>query len=244
MGKTGKPSQKNIPGKKNTVIKTNNSAAKKKQSNHKVTWNVDKMFIASTIVCAIPFMLSVIYFGQLPEQIVTHWNLQGIANGYSSKMFVTVGLPLIFLAAHVIVYYAVERDPKRENQPKALRNIIFWIVPALAVMVQSLTIAGALGKSVNFSFYLMLLIGAILLVMGVFLPKCKLNYTIGFKLPWTLSSEENWNKTHHFAGYIWVACGIILIANAFLLVNWLLITAIVVACVVPAVYSFMLYRNR
>ncbi|HAF86254.1 MAG TPA: hypothetical protein DCG32_07825 [Sphaerochaeta sp.] len=32
------------------------------------------------------------------------------------------------------------------------------------------------------------------------MPKCKHNYTVGIRIPWTLASEENWNRTHRFAG--------------------------------------------
>jgi len=45
--------------------------------------------------------------------------------------------------------------------------------------------------------------------MGIYMPKLKQNYYAGFKLPWTLESEENWNATHRLAGKIWPVGGLL-----------------------------------
>ena len=42
------------------------------------------------------------------------------------------------------------------------------------------------------------------LLLGNYLPKIKQNNTLGIKISWTLTNEENWNKTHRFAETIWI----------------------------------------
>lgn len=49
---------------------------------------------------------------------------------------------------------------------------------------------------------------AVFLVVGNYLPKTRQNYTIGIMIPWTPANEENWNRTHRFAGYLWMSGGI------------------------------------
>ena len=82
--------------------------------------------------------------------------------------------------------------------------------------------------------------------IGNYLPKCKQNYTMGIKLPWTLADENNWNRTHRFAGPIWVVCGLVimlcgLIGGAFL---WVMVAAFVVMIAAPTVYSYLLFKGK
>jgi len=67
---------------------------------------------------------------------------------------------------------------------------------------------------------------------------------MGIKLPWTLNSEENWNKTHRFAGKLWVAGGVVTMATAFLGIFWIFIGIIALMVIVPTVYSYLYYRRH
>ena len=73
--------------------------------------------------------------------------------------------------------------------------------------------------------------------------KIKQNYTVGIKLPWTLNSEENWNRTHRMASWLWIIAGIVLILNSFLRIDWILIAAILLSAIIPIGYSYMLFRK-
>ena len=77
------------------------------------------------------------------------------------------------------------------------------------------------------------------------MPKCKQSWTLGIKLPWTLADEDNWNRTHRFAGPIWVVGGMVmmvcgLIGGAFLTG---IIAALLVMVIAPVVYSYLLFRK-
>ena len=48
------------------------------------------------------------------------------------------------------------------------------------------------------------------------MSKNRQNYTVGIKLPWTLNSTENWNRTNRFAGRLWLVAGAIMLVNIFL----------------------------
>ena len=89
-----------------------------------------------------------------------------------------------------------------------------------------------------------LFLGIVFLAVGNYMPKTRQNYTIGIKIPWALNDTENWNKTHHFAGIIWIVCGVILIINAFLDIIWLVPASIAVAVLLPTAYSFLLYQRK
>jgi uncharacterized membrane protein len=88
-----------------------------------------------------------------------------------------------------------------------------------------------------------LLIGIIFTIVGNYLPKCRQNYTIGFKIPWTLHSEENWNKTHRLGGIVWTIGGVLTIISTFIGFTALLLPIMLAMVFVPMIYSYLLYRK-
>jgi len=91
------------------------------------------------------------------------------------------------------------------------------------------------------SLFMMLLLGFGFAVIGNYLPKCSQNNTIGIKVIWALSNEENWNATHRFAGRLYMVLGLLVIALSICgLLAWML--PILIACVlVPVLYSYVYY---
>ncbi len=101
----------------------------------------------------------------------------------------------------------------------------------------------AAGMKVNIGMVTNIIIGILFMVVGNYIPKSKQSYTVGIKLPWTLASTENWNKTSRLAGKLWIVGGILFIINAFLLYSGVLFIVILLMAVIPAVYSFCLYKK-
>ena len=64
----------------------------------------------------------------------------------------------------------------------------------------------------------------------------------GIRIPWTLSSEENWNRTHRVSSRLFIFCGLAMIANGFLDSNILLFFIMAVLIVIPYAYSFFLFK--
>ena len=95
-------------------------------------------------------------------------------------------------------------------------------------------------------FYSGILLGVLFIFAGNYLPKSRQNYTVGIRIPWTLDNEENWNKTHRLAGYLWVAGGIVMLLGT--LTGWIstgwIIAAAAVCALVPCIYSFWLHERK
>ena len=114
----------------------------------------------------------------------------------------------------------------------------------LSLLLNSMTYATALGYSVDVALIMPLLMGAMFIVIGNLMPKMRQSYTMGIKLPWTLNNEENWNKTHRFAGKVWVIGGVVLMATAIWGNFWFLLTALVIMVLTPTLYSYLLYQKQ
>ena len=202
-----------------------------------------KTLIICSIITILPIFIGLILWNQLPEQMPTHWNAAGEVDGWSSKPFALFGLPLIMLGAQWLCVLGTLADPKKANHPDKVLHLVFWIIPVLSVVLNAVTIAAALGKEVRIEVFAPILVGLILTIVGNYMPKCKQNYTIGIKIPWTLNSEENWNRTHRFAGWLWTFSGVGIMATGFFGGVLIFLPIVFLMVFAPIVYSFLLYRK-
>ena len=202
-----------------------------------------KVLIISSILTILPILVGLILWNQLPDQIPTHWNAAGEIDGWSSKPFAVFGLPLIMVAAQWLCVLGTLADPKKANHPDKVLHLVFWIIPALSVILNALTYATALGKEVRVEVIMPVLVGLVLTIIGNYMPKCKQNYTIGIKIPWTLNSEENWNRTHRFAGWLWTFSGIVIMLSGFFGGAWIFLAAVLLMILAPMIYSYLLFRK-
>ena len=204
--------------------------------------NLKTLLITSAIIL-LPVLAGVILWDQLPERIPTHWNAAGEVDGWSSKPFAVFGLSGILLAVQWLCTLATGTDPKKENHPEKVLQLVLWIIPVLSVLMYAATYAVALGHDVRMEMIMPVFIGVLFVIIGNYLPKCKQNYTIGIKIPWTLNSEENWNKTHRFAGRIWVFGGFLIALTGFLGGFWIFLIVSLFMVFTPCIYSYLLHRK-
>lgn len=205
----------------------------------------NKTLILTTLLCLLPILLGLALYDRLPEQIAVHWNSAGEPDSYFPKLAAVLGLPGLFAGISLFVNFTLSRDPKAQQQSEVLRNIGLWFIPFLSLLLVPITLFIAMGAQIPIGTIAPLLLGLFLVVTGNYLPKCRQNYTVGIKLPWTLHSEENWNRTHRMAGVLWIAGGFIIAAASLLRVTWLPITVLIalVLVFVPFVYSYLLYKK-
>ena len=200
--------------------------------------------ILTSIVMLIPMIIGLLLWNKLPDTIPTHWNINGEVDGWSSKGFAVFGFPCIFLVLHWVCVLASSADPGSKNYHPKMLQLVLWICPVLSLVISSLVYAVALGYSLKVEIVMPLLVGLMFIIVGNLLPKCRQSYTMGIKLPWTLSNEENWNKTHRLGGKLWVIGGVITLATAFLGSFWILMCVLVVMVTVPTIYSYSLYHKQ
>ena len=202
-----------------------------------------KILIITSIIILLPMVAGLILWNQLPEQIPTHWNANGEVDGWSSKAFAVFGLPLLMLVIQWLCTLGTGADPKKANHPEKVVQLVLWIIPVITIFLFTATYMVALGQEVRMEVIMPVLVGLLLTVVGNYMPKCKQNYTIGIKIPWTLNSEENWNKTHRFAGWIWTFGGLAIMLTGFVGGVWFFLPVVLVMVFAPMIYSYILHRK-
>ncbi len=204
--------------------------------------NLPKLIITSLVIL-IPIVIGLILWEKLPDQVPIHWDTNGAVDGYANKMQAVFLMPIILLAFHWICALGTSLDPKKQNVNDKMFILVLWIIPVISLLCNSMVYAIALGHKVSVEIIMPLFMGALFVVIGNYLPKCKQSYTVGIKLPWTLNDEENWNKTHRMAGFLWVIGGVIIMATAFLGAFWLFFVVLIPMVIIPFVYSYLLYKK-
>ena len=63
---------------------------------------VDKLLIISTLICLLPIVLSLAVYDKLPDTMPIHWDVEGNPDGYGSKAFAAIWLPLMMAGLNLI----------------------------------------------------------------------------------------------------------------------------------------------
>lgn len=203
--------------------------------------------IVTSILTLIPIVIGLILWEKLPDKVPTHWNAEGVVDGWSSKGFAVFGLPLFLFIVHWVCLLVSNADPKRKNYSEKLFQVVFWICPVISILIGIISYSTALGMDFKVDKIMLIFVGLVFVIMGNYLPKCKQNYTMGIKLPWTLNDEENWNRTHRLGGKLWVLCGFAIMVCVLVpaaIMVFVFVAILIVAIIVPTIYSYMIHRNK
>lgn len=205
------------------------------------------LVIASSIVILLPMLVGMILWNRLPDTMVTHWGAEGMADGAMGKAFVVFLIPVICLALHLIcMFFTLMDKGNKEQNPKVVRAC-FWITPIISLLCNGYIYAFALDSQFNKVMLLtMSFLGVVFILIGNYLPKCKPNHTIGIKVAWALNNEENWVKTHRFAGKTWVLAGVLFLLSLAIpgSVGMVVKAIAMILLLSPVLYSYLYYRKQ
>lgn len=203
-----------------------------------------KQIIITTLLCLLPIGLGLYLWDDLPQQVAIHFGSNGEANGYAPKAVAVFALPVMLAVFELLTVLIINKDPKKEGQSPKVRQITYWLFPILSLMVVPLTFYKSLGKNIPVDVIIYAFLGLLFITMGNYLPKCKQNYTIGIKLPWTLNDADNWNYTHRLSGFVWVIGGFGMLVNCIINNNILLICVLGAILIFPFIFSFTYYLRH
>lgn len=185
-------------------------------------------------------------YPNLPEQIPTHWNINGEVDDYTAKPWGVVIMPLAALFSFAIMRLIPIISPKgfRTDEFMGVVNVFTVAIVGFMSGVAVLVLLEANGQDVHINEMIFSSVGLLFIVLGNYMGKVRKNFFIGIRTPWTLASDEVWSRTHRLGGRIFILIGLSMMLNVLIRfpVQWL-ITSIVIAALVPVIYSFVIYRR-
>lgn len=196
--------------------------------------------IASILIVVI---FNLLFYHKMPAELPNHWNFQGQVDGYSSKFDAMVLTHAFLIFGNIFMCFMLDNDPRNKKQNNFVMTISKLAMPAVMLVVYTITVMVGLGRAVNVSVIIPVFVGLLFIAIGNYLPKTKRNYTVGIKLPWTLNSDENWRRTHRLGGICFVITGLCFILSVFLKSEIVFLVPLFLGAIIPAVYSYYLYTK-
>jgi len=197
----------------------------------------------------ISILASFYFYANFPPIVPTHWDLAGRPNGYSSAAFAAFFLPILLVGIYLLFLALPYLDPKKERylQFSKIYHIFKDLIIAVMAMVYFVASLTALGYNLNMNFWVPGIVGLLFIIMGNYLGKLNPNWFIGIRTPWTLSSEEVWNKTHRFGGKIFILGGLLMVLTIPAPDKWKIVifTAdIIIILLGTVVYSYVIFLKE
>jgi uncharacterized membrane protein len=203
------------------------------------------------LLILLPFLYAIILYPSLPDTIPVHFNMNGEADNWSGKEGIFLS-PTILGIVSLVIYFMLTNikkiDPKRyfKGEEKVFGQFSLFVVFFLTLLSLSILYSTAHFTG-SFRNYIYPVIGLAFAGMGYFLPKLRPNYFAGFRLPWTLENEDNWNATHQLAGKLWMGGGLLQIVGGLMLEGrvgfyfFIFIAGLMV--LIPTGFSFWKFRR-
>lgn len=180
-----------------------------------------KWYPAVLVVAA--FAMSLAVYSRLPDPMVIHWGPNGQPNGWASRLFGAFAIPLMMSVFAILFRVLPDADPRKDNYEKfwSSYDLIATSVVTLCFVVQCVLLGKALGLPIPVERVAPAAVGAFYICLGNVFPRLRSNWWIGIRTPWSLSSDENWARTQRVGGYLFVAAGVLLLADAATTSHWM-----------------------
>jgi len=179
-------------------------------------------------------------YDRLPDPMPTHFDLHGVPNGWMPREIGAFLLPVGALGLWALVRFGSRLLPPewRERLERSPLAALGLLLAGLLGTLQALMIQAALAPVPRLGGGVWLLLGLFFVIFGLISPRVRRNPWIGVRTPWTLGSDENWARTHRFAGYTMTASGLLSMIAAAASAPGVAVGLILAGALAPVIYSW------
>jgi uncharacterized membrane protein len=209
--------------------------------------------IASLLMVLAMLGIAVLLGLSLPADVrlPIHWGLDGRPDNVAGKWPALLAPAALTGFVALLFHFLPSLEPRREGLARS-QGLYLWGWASLllvAALIELALVSAALGWELPVHRLLAAGIGAMLVMIGNQLGKSRSMYLVGIRTPWTLASEEVWIRTHRLGGKLMVGGGLAMILAAMLAIPGealaaTILAVILIAAVVPIVYSWLLWRRE
>lgn len=203
---------------------------------------------ASLILIVLQFAAAFYLYPGMPERMAVHWGLSGEADGFGSRFEGLFVIPILSAVLLPILLTLPRLDPGRRID--GFRGGYDWFVfgfMAYMAYLFGLTLLWNLGWRFDFMRAFAPALGGMYYGIGVLMGGSRMNWFVGIRTPWTLSSEEVWDRTHELGGRLFKVCGVLALGGV-LAGGWMALLLTVAPVTVVAMYlfyySYVEYQKR
>lgn len=205
-----------------------------------------KYYLVSLLVTALVAMADVWAYPRMPDTVATHWNLQGVANGWGPKWVLFLVGPALMVVLMLLMRALPWLSPKNFEVDtfRVTYLQIMVILVCIAGYLQLVLLWVALGHAMNVGRAVVGGVCLLYLSVGNLMAKVRRNFYVGIRTPWTLANERVWNATHRFGAKTMVTGGLLgLVLTAAGFYGWPVLVVLLAGALAPVVYSLVVYKQ-
>ncbi len=205
-------------------------------------------FRISLALIIIATLITIYFYSSFPEQIDSHWDLQGRVNDTLPKSLGLFMVPVMALVIIILFYFLPRFDPMQESRERLdhIYGGVILVFTLFMLYVQSMLIIWNLGYMLNISLAIIPGISILFYYLGMIMKGIPRNWFIGIRTPWTLSDKKVWDRTHRLASPIFKAMAILLLLG-LIFRNYMITIVfipIIAAIFFLLVYSYYIYAKK
>jgi len=205
-------------------------------------------YLASRLLVVLSFIVGFISFPALPQMVASHWGLAGQVNGYQSRTFAVLFLPLLMTGLIALFFVLPKIDPLGKNIrsfQKPYDNFVLFLIGFLTY-VHLLILIWNLGWKFDVVRLLIPAFGFFIFGLGQTLPLARPNWFFGIRTPWTMSSGRVWYHTHELAGKLYKLAGVLALGGFFWpsLAIYFMVVPIVAVSLYLIIFSYFDWRKE
>ncbi|MFH1770300.1 MAG: DUF1648 domain-containing protein [archaeon] len=207
-----------------------------------------KTTIIIMIILITSILIGIYFYPQMPDRIASHWNSKGEVDDYMSKFWGLFLFPAIIKLMLWMYLLIPKIDPLKKNIQKFRKHFDGMIIMFALFLfyIYILVIIWNLGHEFDMESYMLPALGLLFFYIGIVVEHAKRNWFIGIRTPWTLSSDNIWNKTHKLGGKLFKISGVIaflgILFNEFAI--WLGIGPIILSVLYLFLYSYFEFKKE
>ncbi|HEL2050939.1 TPA: DUF1648 domain-containing protein [Streptococcus suis] len=130
-----------------------------------------KTLLATSSIFLLIAVLTIYYYGALPDTMVTHFGVNGESNSFMAK-YMMILTPLLFFCVHLFI--SVLYDVKGTGKTPVIQ-VFKWFFPLLALIIQVSLLWYNLGGELDYWRLVIGLLAVYFMVIGNYLPKEELD---------------------------------------------------------------------
>lgn len=171
----------------------------------------------SLAIPATAAVTSALVYPFLPERVATHFDADGRADRYGSRLSAALTLPAVMagLAAvndHLGAWPGGKDREDTDSGVRARDEAVGLVTLALLPAHLALLARGA-GLGIDMSRVNRGVYGVLMIALGNVMPRLPRNGLVGIRTPWTLADPAVWERTHRLGGYLITAAGLVSVAS-------------------------------
>lgn len=169
--------------------------------------------VHNLVIAAVPFLVYTSVYRSLPSKIPVHYSFDGIVDRFASKLSVEALLLCslgycgcllgVFLRKMVLAMGKTQENRNTQTTAKLMAyNQTFLTIFFSALSLYFISVM--LQNSIPDTFFILrtayLVLSVLLIIIGNYLPKLKINRVSGVKTKYSQSSDDAWMRSQRFGG--------------------------------------------